>query len=101
MLAVTLHCKIDHVDTTTASSKSGMQEVTQRTDEDGKYRSDGGKENRDRGTYSFHIAFIPRLLALTEKAVNKATVCQIHNTEAQGSVKHFSVQQEQESKKHF
>lgn len=51
MLAMTFHCKIDHVDTTAAASSLRCQrhrETHTRMEEDGKHQSDGGSENKER-----------------------------------------------------
>ncbi len=71
------------------------KKIQERTDKDETNRSDGEKKRtktRDRVITSFSMAFILRWWALTEKAVNKATVCQIHNTGAEASVKFSAIQ---------
>lgn len=65
MLVVTFHCKIDHVDTTAASSlRRSARKYTEDRKKDGKYWSDGGKENKDRrrGYYQFHYGFYPEMI---------------------------------------
>ena len=59
MLAATFHCKIDHVDTTAASSlRRGARKKKKR------WKVLGGKENKDRrrGYYQFHYGFYPEMI---------------------------------------